>query len=203
MGDIKSAREIAMEKVEELGEATEAERLEWKYTPQGEELAARYIKRGCNLVDELSKYEEKARRYIIAGAEDVLIGNIGLPVNDSARKSNRKVMDGLKALMDGLKALKSDKVGVENVFSKMRNIFKHYAEQGEQQRRQAYESLKAEFTAKIQQAVQQQLGSTMGFKIDVDNQPQFQAEWRKLQIQLDSQYIALLNEYKQELRTVS
>ncbi len=196
MGDIKSAREIAMEKVEELGEATEEERLRWKYTPQGEELAARYIKRGCNLVDELSKYEEKARRHIIAGAEDVLIGNIGLPMNDSARKSNRKVMDGLKTL-------KSDKVGVENVFSKMRNIFKHYAEQGEQQRRQAYESLKAEFTAKIQQAVQQQLGSTMGFKIDVDNQPQFQAEWRKLQIQLDSQYIALLNEYKQELRTVS
>lgn len=196
MDDIKSAREIAMEKVQELGEATDEERLKWKYTPQGKELAARYTKRGCNLVEELSKYEEEARRYIIAGAEDVLIGNIGLPVNDPVRKSNKKVMDGLKAL-------KSDKVGVENVFSKMRNIFKHYAEQGEQQRKQAYQSLKAEFTAKIQQAVQQQLGSTMGLKIDVDNQPQFQAEWRKLRIQLDSQYITLLNEYKQELKAVS
>jgi hypothetical protein len=196
MDDIKSAREIAMEKTKELGEATEGERLKWKYTPQGKELAARYIKQGCNLVEELSKYEEKARGYIITGAEDVLIGNIGLPVNDSARRNNRKVMDGLKTL-------KSDKVGVENVFSKMRNIFKHYAEQGEQQRRQAYESLKAEFTAKIQQAVQQQLGSTLGLKIDVDNQPQFQAEWRKVRIQLDSQYITLLNEYKQELKTVS
>jgi hypothetical protein len=196
MDDIKSAREIAMEKTKELGEATEGERLKWKYTPQGKELAARYIKQGCNLVEELSKYEEKARGYIITGAEGVLIGNIGLPVNDSARRNNRKVMDGLKTL-------KSDKVGVENVFSKMRNIFKHYAEQGEQQRRQAYESLKAEFTAKIQQAVQQQLGSTLGLKIDVDNQPQFQAEWRKVRIQLDSQYITLLNEYKQELKTVS
>jgi hypothetical protein len=196
MDDIKSAREIAMEKTKELGEATEEERLQWKYTPQGKELAARYIKQGCNLVEELSKYEEKARGYIIAGAEDVLIGNIGLPANDLARRSNKKVMDGLKAL-------KSDKVGVENAFSKMRNIFKHYAEQGEQQRKQAYESLKAEFTAKIQQAVQQQLGSTMGLKIDVDNQPQFQAEWRKLRIQLDSQYITLLNEYKQELKAVS
>jgi hypothetical protein len=196
MDDIKSAREIAMEKTKELGEATEEERLQWKYTPQGKELAARYIKQGCNLVEELSKYEEKARGYIVAGAEDVLIGNIGLPVNDLARRSNKKVMDGLKAL-------KSDKVGVENAFSKMRNIFKHYAEQGEQQRKQAYESLKAEFTAKIQQAVQQQLGSTMGLKIDVDNQPQFQTEWRKLRVQLDSQYIALLNEYKQELKAVS
>jgi len=33
MSDIKSAREIAMEKVEELGEVTEEERLRWKYVP--------------------------------------------------------------------------------------------------------------------------------------------------------------------------
>ena len=41
MGDIKSALEIAMEKVAKLGEATEEERLKWKHAPQGEELAAR------------------------------------------------------------------------------------------------------------------------------------------------------------------
>ncbi len=41
MGDIKSAREIAMEKVEKLGEATEEERLKWKHIPKGEELATR------------------------------------------------------------------------------------------------------------------------------------------------------------------
>ena len=33
MADIKSAREIAMEKIEKLGEATEEERLKWKYVP--------------------------------------------------------------------------------------------------------------------------------------------------------------------------
>ena len=38
MGDIKSAREIAMEKVEELGEPTDEERLRWKYTPEGEKI---------------------------------------------------------------------------------------------------------------------------------------------------------------------
>ena len=44
MGDIKSAREIAMEKIDKLGEPTEEERLEWKYLPEGEKLAARYLK---------------------------------------------------------------------------------------------------------------------------------------------------------------
>ncbi len=196
MGDIKSALEIAMEKVEKLGEPTEEERLKWKHVPQGEELAARYLKQDCNLVAELSQYQKNVRRYIMEGAGEVLIRNISLPKNDVAKKNNRKVMDGLKTL-------KSDKVRVENVYSKIRYLFNHYAEQGKQQRKQAYESLKGEFEAKIQQAIQQQLGSFIRAKIDVEKQPQFQQEWRKLQTQLDSQYLNLLGEYKRELSSIA
>jgi len=192
MGDIKSAREIAMEKVEKLGAATDEERLKWKYAPEGERLAARYLKQECNLVAELSKYEENVKGYIIAGAGDILIRNINLPKDDLARRNNKRAMDGLKSM-------KGDKVSVENVYSKIRRIFEHYIEQGEQQRKQAYEALKTEFEAKVQQALQQQLGSLVGIKIDVEKQPQFQEEWRKIQTQLDSQYLKLLDEYKQEL----
>ncbi len=196
MSDIKSAREIAMEKVAELGEATEEERLKWKCLPQGEQLAVRYLKENCNLVAELSQHPENVRKYIIEGAANILIRNISLPKNDITKKNNKKVMDGLKVM-------KSDKISVENVYSRIRNIFKHYAEQGEQQRKQAYESLRAEFEAKIQQAVQQQLGSFMGMRIDVEKQPQFQQEWRNLQNQLDSQYLNLLDEYKRELSDIA
>ena len=196
MGDIKSAREIAMEKIEKLGKATDEERLKWKYVPEGERLAARYLEQDCNLVVELSQYEETARRYIIEGAGNILIRNINLPKDDLAKRNNRRVMDGLKNL-------KNDKVAVENVYSQMRRIFNHYVEQGEQQRGQAYESLKAEFEAKVQQAVQQQLGSLMRIKIDIERQPQFQEEWRKVQTQLDSQYLHLLDEYKQELSGIA
>jgi len=195
MSDIKSAREIAMEKVEELGEVTEEERLRWKYVPEGEKLAARYLKQNLNLATELGKYDEKVAIYIKEGAGEILIRNINLPQNDAIRKNNKKAMDGLKVL-------KTDKIGVENTFSKMRNIFTHYVEQGEQQRKQAYEQLKAEFSAKVQQAMQQQLGTTAGLNIDIERQPQFQEEWRKLLVQLDSQYINLLNEYKQELSAI-
>ena len=192
MGDIKSAREIAMEKVAKLGEVTEAERLKWKYVPQGEELASRYLKEDCNLVAELSQLQETEKKYIVAGASAVLIRNINLPKNEVVKKTNKRAMDGIKIL-------KNDKAGVENVFSKIRHIFSHYAEQGEQQRRQAYQSLKTEFEAKVQQALQQQLGTSATAKIDVERQPQFQQEWSKVLIQLDSQYLTLLNEYKQEL----
>ncbi len=196
MGDIKSALEIAMEKVEKLEQATEEERLKWQYVPEGEKLAARYLREDCNLVIELGKYEEKVRRYIIEGAGDILIRNINLPKDDLAKKSNRRVMEGLKRL-------RSDKVAVGNVYSKLRQIFKHYMEQGEQQRKQAYETLKTEFEAKVRQAMQQQFGLTAGVKIDVEKQPQFQEEWRQIQTQIDSQYVKLLDEYKQELSSIT
>jgi len=196
MDEIKSAREIAMEKVEKLGGASEDERLRWKYVPEGEKLAAKYLKGDCELMAELGKYEKGIARYVTEGAVDILIRNINLPKNDIAKRNNRKAMDGLKNL-------KSDKISVENVYSKIRRIFNHYIEQGEQQRKQAYEALKAEFEARIQQAVQQQLGTSAGIKIDVERQPQFQEEWLKVLSQIDSQYVKLLDEYKQELSAIA
>jgi len=196
MDDIKSAFEIAREKIEKLGEPTEEERLRWKYVPEGEKLAARYMKEDVNLATELSHYEEKVRRYVLEGAGDILARNINLPKNDVAKKNNKRAMDGLKSL-------KSDKTKVENVYSKFRHIFNHYLEQGEQQRKQAYQVLKAEVEAKLQQAVQQQLGTSSRVRIDVERQPQFQEEWRKVQAQLDSQYFKLLDEYKKELASIS
>jgi len=196
MGDIKSALEIAMEKVGELDEATDEERLRWKYIPEGEKLAAKYLKHNCNLLVELGKYEENIARYVMEGASDILIRSINLPKNALAKSNNRKVMDGLKNL-------KSDKVGVENVFSKIRRIFNHYVEQGEQQRKQAYELLKTEFEAKFQQVIQQQMGSSVGIKMNVERHPQFREEWLKIQVQLDAQYLNHLNEYKQELLSIA
>ena len=193
--EIKSALEIAMEKVEKLGEVTDEERLQWKNVPEGEKLAARYLKQNLNLLSEMGKFDEGAKKYVIEGVQDVLIRNIELPRSDFLRKKNKRVMDGIKLL-------KNDKVSVENVFSRMRRIFDHYVEQGEQQRKQAYESLKAEVEAKIQQAVQQQTGSSANMKINVENQPQFQEEWRRMLAQLDMQYTSVLNEYKQELAAI-
>jgi len=194
VGDIKSAWEIAQEKIEKIGSVTTEERRKWEYVPVGEKLAARYLKEDYNLVAELDQYDDNTRKYVIEGVQDVLIRNIALPKNDITKGNNKRAMDGLKTL-------KNDKVAVENVYSKISRIFDHHAEQGEQQKKQAYESLKAEFRAKIQQSLQQQLGSA-SFTLadtDIERQPQFQEEWQKLRTQLDLQYTKLLDEYKQEL----
>lgn len=194
-GDIKSAYEIAMEKAEKIGEATEKERMEWKYVPEGEKLAVKYLRQECNLVAELGKYQEPVKQYVAQGVGEVLVRNINLPEDSLAKKKNSLAMDGLKLI-------KSDKVSTENVYSKIRHVLNHYLEQGEQQKKQAYQSLKTEFEAKIQQALQQQIGTSAGVNFDVERQPQFREEWRRRQVQLDSQYLTLLKEYKQELLTI-
>ena len=196
MGQIKSAAEIAREKLEKIGEPTEEERLKWKYAPEGEKLATRYLNQDCNLVNEVGKYDDKARKVVVASVSDILQRNISLPRNEAARKTTNRSMDGLKAL-------KNDKVAVENVFSKIRKVLDHYVQEGAQQKQQAYASLKAEFEAKIQQAIKQQTGvSNARMNIDVESQPQFLEEWQRLQSQMEAQYITVLDEYKRELAAI-
>lgn len=196
MADIKSAYEIAMEKLKKIEDATPEERLKWKFTPKGEELAGRYIKDDVNLINEMSQYSDEEKKYVAQGISTILVRNIDLPKNDAIKKNNRKAMDGIKLI-------KKDKTAVENVYSKIRYIFNHFSEQGEQQKKQAYQHVKAQFTAKLQQAIQQQVGSNAVMNINVESHPQFQEEWRKALIEMDSQYLEHLNEYKQELQKIN
>ena len=195
MGDIKTAAEIAREKLEKIGEPTEQERLKWKFGPEGEKMAALYLKEDANLVSELKKYDDRARPFVVASISDILLRNIGLPRTETARRANKKAMDGLRAV-------KNDKVAVENVFSRMRHVLDHYTQEGAKQKKQAYDSLKAEFDEKIQQAVRQKTGVSARVNIDVEKQPQFIEEWQRLQSQMEAQYLNLLDDYKRELAAI-
>jgi len=195
MGDIKTAAEIAREKLEKIGEPTEQERLKWKFGPEGEKLAALYLKDDANLVNELKKFDDMARPFVVASISDILLRNIGLPRTEAARRANKKAMDGLRAI-------KNDKVAVENVFSRMRHVLDHYTGEGARQKKQAYDSLKAEFDEKVQQAVRQKTGVNTRVNIDVEKQPQFIEEWSRLQAQMETQYLNLLDDYKRELAAI-
>jgi hypothetical protein len=194
MGDIKSAFEIAMEKISKIEDATPEERIKWKFFPQGEQLGAKYLKEDINLLAELAKYKESERKHVTQGVVEVLARSIDLPRNDASKRINRKAMDGIKLL-------KKDKSGVENIYSKFRYVFNHYAQQGEQQRKQAYEQVKVQFAAKLQQAMQQQYGNNVRINpnVNLESHPQFQEEWRRVLTQLEQQYLEHMNEYRKEL----
>jgi hypothetical protein len=193
MGEMKSAFEKAMERVGGIGEPSKEEMLQWKYVPEGQRLAAGYFKDDINLVAELSKFKEEQKHFVAKGMEEVLLRNITLPLNETAKKNNRKAMEAIKAV-------KRDRASLENIYTKIRRIFDHHAQQGEQQRKQAYEMLKQDFQLRIQQAMQQ--GLAPGAKINIESQPQFQEEWRRTVAHLESQYNTLLDEYKREIQAV-
>jgi hypothetical protein len=196
MTDVKSAFEIAMEKIKDIEPASEEERLKWKFVPKGEQLAGKYMKDDANMTTELGKYSEQEKKYVLQGVSAILIRNIDLPKNDAVKKNNRKAMDGIKLI-------KKDKTAVENVFSKIRYIFNHYAEQGEAQKKEAYEQVKEQFAMKLQQAVQQQIGTNAQMDINVEQHPQFQEEWRKALLRLDAQYVQHLTDYKHALLAIN
>ncbi|NLL89951.1 MAG: hypothetical protein GX226_02450 [Dehalococcoidales bacterium] len=195
MADIKSFREIAMERIASMGEASEEDQLKWKYLPEGEKLAASCLNENREIKTELEKYDKKAREYILKGAEKVFISNINVPKNEAIRGINEKAMHNLQSI-------KKDKNAVKAIYEKINYIFEHYDTQGKQQREQSYELLKQDFQNKIEQALAKQLGTENNLEINVEALPQFQEEWRKATSQLDNQYNNYLNEYKQELREI-
>jgi hypothetical protein len=195
--EIKSAREIAMDKIAALDAVTEDDKLKWKYVPEGEQMALKYIKDGQDIASALESYAQDAQPYVRSGAEDILLSNIQLPVNETVQNRNKKAMDGLITL-------KKDKNATTKLINQMKQILGHYTDQGAEQRKQTYESLKRQFEAKLKQAVKKQLGTKADtdLGISVETLPQFQEEWRRAAAQMDDQYLKLLDEFKKELRKV-
>jgi hypothetical protein len=189
--EMKSAYDRAMERIKDLEDPSKEEVLDWKFVPEGQKLAVRFLREEFNLAGEMGKFKDEERRYVARGVEEVLLRNIVLPVHDTAKKNNKKAMEAVKTI-------KKDKTAVENVFTKMRRVFDHYGNEGEQQRKQAYEMLKQDFQVKLQQAMRQQ-GIPANTRINVESQPQFQEEWHVTLSQMDAQYNQLLDEYKREI----
>ena len=123
MDEMKSAYERAMERAEGLGKASEEDLTKWKYLPEGAKLAAKYLRDEFDLATEIGKYEEKVRQHVVQGAQEAFLRNIDLPKNDLAKKKSKKVMEAIKEL-------KRDKVGIENVYTKLRRVFSHYEKEG-------------------------------------------------------------------------
>jgi hypothetical protein len=195
--EIKSAREIAMEKIAALDAVTPEDKLKWKYVPEGEQVALKYFKDGQDMAAAVSGYPKEAQPFVRTGAEEILLSNIQLPSNETMEGCNKKAMDGLLTV-------KTDKNGANKLLNQMKQILEHYTDQGAEQRKQTYESLKEQYETKLKKAVGKQLGSKVDtdLGISVETLPQFQEEWRRVSAQMDEQYIKLLDEFKRELRKI-
>ena len=195
MGEMKSAWEKAKEKVEKLGKLTEEELKQVECVPVGNKLAAKYLQDAdYNLDAELTKYKGTGlRKYIAQGAQEIFMHNIILPQNERDQQVTKRAMIGLRIV-------KENKNQLETILDRITNLLNYY----EQARQQTYTQFKKGFEARLKessQALQKQSGNSV--PIEAQLQAQFQAEWLKLNSQLNAQYEKVLEEHKQHIQKIA
>jgi hypothetical protein len=198
MADMPSAQEIAQARIAAVGEATDIDKLRWKYHPEGERVAVKYLKEGADFTAEANRLPEEAQPFFKAGVETVLLANLALPKTDALQARNKKVIEGELTL-------KKDKAATTRVLNQVKQIFSHYTDQGAKQRETAFDTLKEQYELKIKKALSKQLGAKNkeeDLGINVEGLPEFQEEWRVVAAQLEGQYLKLLEEFKHELMRI-
>ena len=195
--EIKSAFEKAMEKVERMNLAppTEAERLSWEAAPKGRKIAASYLNGEETLNSAIAEADPKERPYLIEGAVEVLTASIQLPKHEAAEKTTARALSGIKSLLAGLP-------GVQEVADRVSYVGEQFKTYGEQQRQQALQQLKQQFTAQLEQVMRQR-GAAGPPPANVETMPEFQQEWMRVRLHLDQQYEGHLEGYRNEIRALA
>ena len=195
MGEIKSAFEKAMEKVEKMGKPSEEELKRLEHLPTGNAVAARYLNdEKYNLEAEFNKYKGSgARTYILEGAIEIFLWNITLPHDEREKMLTSRSLSGIRILKENKKQL-------DTIYEHIKNIIGYY----EQTRQHTFAQFKKDFEAKIKDsgAMLQQMASRGG-NIETQIQMQFQDEWRRASQELDSKYEKALDEQKQLILGIS
>lgn len=194
MGEIRSAKEIITERLKDIGEITEEDRLRWKYIPIGEKLGQRYINERVDLEAELAEFDNKQLPFVKRGITQSLLTNIDLPRNETIEKRNDKVMEALMHV-------KEDKEAAAGTLGQLQRVFDQYVQKGEEQRAQAKQALKNKFEQSLRQALRAQ-GKEFDGQMDVEQYPQFNEEWRRAQTQLELQYVKSIDEIKKYLTQI-
>ncbi len=196
MDRIKSAYELAMEKVEGLKAPTADQRLEWEAVPKGQKLAAAHMKGQEGLAKGLAEASEAERRHVLRGAIDVLIANLQLPKNEAVDRATARAAEGIRLAL-------GDRKEVQEVLSRIEYVGEQYKTYGEQQRQQAYQQLQQQFMAQVQQMMRQQGGAmAANHAVNVEAMPEFQGEWARMRVQMDEQYEQHLAEYRKEVQAL-
>lgn len=191
MGEMKSAYEKAMEKIEKLGKPSPEEIGELEYVPKGNLIAARYLKgEDIELVEEINRFEQKVRKYIHRGVEEILLENIVLPQKEAQALANKRAIEGLVSL-------KKDKKNSQALLEQLRMVFNYYEKAKQQVAQQVRQAVEMKLSEAMK-AMEQQSG--MKLRIDVESQPEYKEGLFKAMAQLNQQYEKALIDWREHIK---
>jgi hypothetical protein len=189
VGEIKSALELALEKAERLGRATPEEMAASQYQERGRQLAVHYLKEGGDLEAELRALPAAAQAAARAAVKEVFLRNISLPREGEIDPRQLRALDGLLLLA-------SNKKGMARMKGELEQLLQNFL----MVRNNAHQQLKARLGASlgsVQRALEAQYGQKV--RVEVEQLPQFQEEWRNFQMNLIDQFEPLLEDCKAKM----
>ena len=190
MAEIKSALELALEKAEKYGRASAEEMALSQYQDQGRQLAVLFLKGEGDLEAELKKIPPGTLPAVRQAIKEVFLRNLALPRENALDSRQDQALKGLLLVADNMKTMAHLRAEMEQILQQFLQI-----------RSNAWQQLKARFAAgvgQIQKAMEAQLHQKV--RVEVENLPQFQEEWRRFQGQLQEQFDPMLENLKQRMR---
>ena len=190
MAEIKSALELALEKAEQYGRATKEDLLQDKYKEQGRQWSVNYLKEEeLDLEKELAALSPEAQPLARVAMKEVFLRNITLPKEEAIDARLNKAMEGIMVVATDKKAMGRLKQEVDQLLQQFLMA-----------RNTALQQLKNSFMQTLgnyTRALEAQLKSKV--RLDVENLPEFQQEWRKFEGNLLDQFEPVLEDRKQQM----
>jgi hypothetical protein len=190
LAEIKSALELALEKAEKYGRASQEEMDLAQYRDQGSRLAVQYLKGEGELVADLKSLPAPAQAAARLAIKEVFLRNLGLPRANSVDPRQDRALEGLLLVADQPKAM-------AQLQAEMEQLLQTYL----QVRSNALQQLKNRFAAgvgQMQKALEAQFRQKVN--LEVEHLPQFQEEWRRFLGQLLEQFEPMLANLKERMR---
>ncbi len=181
MAEIKSAMELALEKAERLGRASPEEMARSQYAEQGRHWAVQFLKEELgpeDLEKELKRLPAASQEAVRSAIKEVFLRNVSFPREEAADPRQARALLGLVAVARNPKAMAGLKGEVERFNQELLQV-----------KNQIYQQLKARYGAGIpnmQRALEAKLGQKV--RVEAEQIPQFQEEWRQFQSNLTDQF---------------
>jgi hypothetical protein len=189
LAEIKSALELALEKAEKYGRASREELAQSQYQDQGRQLAVQFLKGEGDLAADLKKLPAAAQPAARLAVKEVFLRNIGLPRNNEADSRQDRAVEGLLLV-----------AGNRQLMAQLQMELAQMLQQFLQFRTNALQQLKARFAAgvgQMQRAMEAQYQQKV--RLEAEQLPQFQEEWRRFLGQLQDQFEPMLENLKERM----
>lgn len=194
MGEIKSAWEIAQEKIKDITLDKAALAAQENRTA-GKKLASQFLDdpERTPLAKELKALSGEKKARTAQGIVETLLGNLVLPQGEIAKARNERARQALLILAPGSKQL-------AHMLGQVEQFFTQYAEE----RERLIETLEAQYGPRLQQKAEA-LAKQMGGRVELKpmQDPEFVALLKKNLALFDERYQAAVREAKKEIERLA